>query len=161
MRCLKKCLKIKKYDIIFLDGMHDEKYLDRDIINALHHLKEGGLILCHDTIPTNVIYTRKYPLEGIIAVGWTGDVYKSILKLQEQNISFYTLANVIHGMTIIEYNPNYYNLKVPNHLSENDYYYIFSHDDYTQEYDAHFTIQGLYAMHVIEYEQFKNVFLTK
>ena len=153
-----KMPKDKKYDIIFLDGMHDEKYLDRDIINALHHVKEGGLILCQDTIPTNILYTRKYSMENIIRGGWTGDVYKSILKLQEQNISFYTLMNVIHGMTIIEYNPNYYNLRVSNHLCENDYYYIFGTDDYTQEYNAHFSSQGLYAMHIIDYEQFKNIF---
>ena len=150
--------KNKKYDLIFLDGMHDERYLDRDIINSLHHLKEGGLILCHDTIPTNIVYTRKYPMENVMSGGWTGDVYKSILKLQEQNISFYTLINVIHGMTIIEYNPNYYNLRVPNHLCENDYYYIFDGDDYTQEYSAHFSTQGLYAMHIIDYNQFKKIF---
>ena len=153
--------KDKKYDLIFLDGMHEEKYLDRDIINALKHLNKDGLIICHDTIPTNITYTRKYPNINQIPIGWTGNVYKSILKLQEQNISFYTLINVIHGMTIIEYYPNPYELKVPDYSSNNDYYYIFQTDIYNEEYNVHFSNQGMFAMHVIDYTNFKIIFNIK
>ena len=41
----------QNYDIIFIDGMHSEDYLDRDIINSLKHLNPNGLILCHDVLP--------------------------------------------------------------------------------------------------------------
>lgn len=153
--------KDKKYDLIFLDGMHEERYLDRDIINALKHLNKGGLILCHDTIPTNVLYSRKYPLQNILKGGWTGNVYKSILKLQEQNISFYTLINVIHGMTIIEYYENPYELKIPNYSSNNDYYYIFNEDVYHDEYAVNLSNQGMFAMHAIDYNNFKLIFGIK
>ena len=152
----------KKYDIIFLDGMHDEKYLDRDIINSLKHLNKNGVIICHDTMPTNVLYSRKYVLSDVITnIGWTGDVYKSILKLQEQNISFYTLINAIHGMTIINYYDNPYNLKVPTNINDNDYYYIFNKDIYNTEYHPNLTMQGMFAMHAINYEQFKEIYNIK
>jgi len=150
----------KKFDLIFLDGMHEERYLDRDIINALRHLNKGGLILCHDTIPTNVLYARKYQLGNLIQGGWTGNVYKSILKLQQQNIKFYTLINVIHGMTIIEYHDNPYELVVPNYLSTEDYYYIFAQDTYNEEYSINFSLQGYFAMHAIDYNKFKEIILN-
>jgi len=90
----------KTYDIIFIDGMHNEEYVDRDIINSLKHLNEGGCICVHDTIPSNVFMQQNFIPPNEIFNGWTGDVWKSITKLQEQNIEFYTIVNEDTGLTV-------------------------------------------------------------
>ncbi len=38
----------KKYDVIFIDGLHETTQVDIDIQNSLKHLNEGGFILLHD-----------------------------------------------------------------------------------------------------------------
>ena len=42
----------KKYDAIFIDGLHLENQVDRDISNALEHLNPGGAVIVHDCLPT-------------------------------------------------------------------------------------------------------------
>lgn len=44
------------YDIIFLDGSHEQVQVERDIVNSLEHLTEDGIILVHDTIPPDVVH---------------------------------------------------------------------------------------------------------
>ena len=41
----------KKFDIIFIDGDHNETQVDKDIFNSLKHLKEEGTIIMHDCNP--------------------------------------------------------------------------------------------------------------
>ena len=41
----------KKYDLIFIDGMHTSEYCDRDMTNSFKHLNKDGIICVHDTIP--------------------------------------------------------------------------------------------------------------
>lgn len=68
----------KKYDIIFIDGLHHDYQVTRDIENSLKHLSENGIIVCHDCLPYNEKMQRKEECEG----EWTGDVWKSIAKLR-------------------------------------------------------------------------------
>ena len=41
----------KNYDVVFIDGLHEYKQCQKDIINALACLNKGGFILIHDMIP--------------------------------------------------------------------------------------------------------------
>ena len=41
----------KKYDVIFIDGLHTEHQVYKDIYNAINHLAEGGFIVLHDCNP--------------------------------------------------------------------------------------------------------------
>lgn len=41
----------KKWDIIFIDGLHERNQVRRDIENALLHLTPNGTIVCHDVNP--------------------------------------------------------------------------------------------------------------
>jgi hypothetical protein len=41
----------KKFDIIFIDGLHTEEQSKKDIKNALDVLANNGTILCHDISP--------------------------------------------------------------------------------------------------------------
>ena len=40
-----------KWDLIFIDGLHERAQVKRDIENALLHLNENGTIVCHDVNP--------------------------------------------------------------------------------------------------------------
>jgi len=41
----------KKWDIIFIDGLHERTQVFKDINNALLHLNNNGTIVCHDVNP--------------------------------------------------------------------------------------------------------------
>jgi hypothetical protein len=68
----------QKYDIIFIDGLHNSIQVDKDIINSLKHLNKNGIIVLHDCNPPT------YELQAIPRVTglWNGDVWKSIAKLR-------------------------------------------------------------------------------
>jgi len=68
----------KKYDLIFVDGLHHSEQVDKDIKNSLSNLKEGGFIIVHDCNPPEYESQLIPRVTGI----WNGDVWKSILKLR-------------------------------------------------------------------------------
>lgn len=72
-----------KYDIIFVDGLHVEEQVDRDIQNALNHLLPDGVIVVHDCNPPSEWHQRSY--EEALKNGcrqWNGTVWRSIVKLR-------------------------------------------------------------------------------
>lgn len=142
--------KDKKYDLIFIDGMHTEECADKDIINSLKHLNPGGMVCLHDTIvyhEKSQIDLNEYPESG----EWNGTTWKSITKLQDQNIEFYTIDNGDYGLTCIFYNPNFESLKVPDYKCNLQYNYVFIDSD--NFFDS-FTLQGRYILHVIDVDDF-------
>lgn len=68
----------KKYDIIFIDGLHIEEQVDRDIKNALDHLAQNGIVVMHDCNPP----TKKHQRVPRRYLTWTGTVWKSFVKLR-------------------------------------------------------------------------------
>lgn len=90
----------KKYDIILIDGLHTEGQCCKDIANSMAHLNPGGVILVHDTIPAN----KKSQEEDSDELLWVGTVWKSVVKLNNTNITFHTIKEDV-GLTIIDYNP--------------------------------------------------------
>lgn len=65
-----------KYDIIFIDGLHEYKQVLKDISNSLRHIREGGFILLHDCNP--VSFEAQLPDRQTIA--WNGDTWKAFVK---------------------------------------------------------------------------------
>ena len=45
-----------KFDIIFIDGLHEYKQVKKDIKNSLLFLNENGVIFLHDCMPMRFIY---------------------------------------------------------------------------------------------------------
>lgn len=41
----------KKYDIIFIDGLHESEQVSKDIHNSVNALNERGVIIIHDYNP--------------------------------------------------------------------------------------------------------------
>lgn len=77
------------YDIIFIDGLHEADQVYRDINNALKILNPNGTIICHDMLPTTE-EMQKVPRETKV---WTGDGYKSFLKLrcEREDLNMFTI----------------------------------------------------------------------
>ena len=143
----------QKYDIIFIDGMHDEEFVDRDIINSLKHLNPGGMVCVHDVIPYASELQVKY--ECFHGGAWTGDVWKSITKLQNNNLEFYTICNdEDFGLTVIKYKENPYSLIVPQYKSNIRYEYVFND---TFSFDTCISKQGKYVLHCISEDEIDSV----
>lgn len=73
----------EKYDIIFIDGLHVEDQVDRDIINSLNHLSPNGIIVVHDCNPPSAWHQRPY--EEAKKNGcrqWNGTVWRSMVKIR-------------------------------------------------------------------------------
>ena len=68
----------EKFDIIFIDGMHEEAYVYRDVNNALECLNENGVIICHDINPIDEL-SQRVPRESKI---WMGDCWKAWVRLR-------------------------------------------------------------------------------
>lgn len=75
-----------QFDLIFIDGLHLAEQVDRDIANALRHLKDSGFILLHDCNPPSEWHARECyefyytPAEG----AWNGTTWKAFLKWRSQ-----------------------------------------------------------------------------
>ena len=69
----------KTYDIIFIDGNHEEEFATKDIDNALQVLNIGGTIVCHDCIPIDerMLHWGKHS-------NYTGTVYRSFIKARQK-----------------------------------------------------------------------------
>jgi hypothetical protein len=64
----------KKFDLIFIDGLHTAEQVEKDYKNALNVLAPGGFIMLHDCNPEkeeHTIVPRPTPTGH-----WNGDVYK-------------------------------------------------------------------------------------
>lgn len=83
------------FDIVFIDGLHEQKQVSKDIENSLLVLNERGVIICHDMNPrikehqlsNKDPYRHKYVEEqkrlGNNEYGlWTGDCWKSFVFLR-------------------------------------------------------------------------------
>ena len=62
----------KKFDIIFIDGLHLEEQVIQDCLNSLNCLNYGGVIIWHDCLPT----TEHMQVREMHNGAWTGDVWK-------------------------------------------------------------------------------------
>lgn len=78
----------RKYDVIFIDGMHQVEYVLRDINHSIQYLNSGGKIFIDDILPANEKEQLKVPEEYVIEDGimkyvnpWTGDVWKVVFHL--------------------------------------------------------------------------------
>ena len=88
---------IKKFDLIFLDGLHTYEQTIKDIDNSLKILNERGVILIHDCLPKkiwNQIVPRMYG-------HWNGDVWKAIVHSRTYNYADTYTCVADHGLGII------------------------------------------------------------
>jgi hypothetical protein len=79
----------KKFDIVFIDGLHLEDQVKKDIDNSLKFLNENGTIVIHDCLPERY----EGQLEKDIGYGWWGTVWKAFAKYRilRNDLSMFTI----------------------------------------------------------------------
>jgi glycosyltransferase involved in cell wall biosynthesis len=98
-----------KYNVIFIDGMHQSEYFLRDFNNSIKVLENNGSIFIDDILPLTyneqLKIPRKYYYEnGILKYReeWTGDIWKVV---------YHILKNYADNLVLSEIkyfsNPNY------------------------------------------------------
>ena len=93
----------KKFDLIFIDGLHKSFQVERDIDNALSCLNAGGVIVLHDCNPTS--YEMQIRDVDVIDE-WTGDVWKAYVKYRKTSPYFTCVVDTDYGCGIIDTNKN-------------------------------------------------------
>jgi hypothetical protein len=81
----------KKYDIVFIDGLHTAYQVTKDIYNAIRHLKKGGWIILDDVFPHSEYEQERLNLQK--SGPQTGDVWKAL----------YHILDTIHDMSDVMY----------------------------------------------------------
>jgi len=87
------------FDFIFIDGLHLEEQVHKDIINSLDVLHKEGTILCHDMSP---IAEEDQVREYVPGKTWNGDVWKAWVKLRKdrKDLEMYVI-NIDNGCGVI------------------------------------------------------------
>jgi hypothetical protein len=118
----------EKFDIIFIDGLHEYDQVKKDIDNSLLFLNNNGVIFLHDCMPIRFI-SQAVPRSRNV---WNGDVWKNVVESRtKQEIDTY-VVHADHGVGMILKRPNkkILNLNINNfkRLKFKDYFY--NHKEY-------------------------------
>jgi hypothetical protein len=90
----------EKFDIFFIDGLHEKVQVLRDIENALHFLNDGGTVVCHDMNPT----TKEMQEVPRNQTEWTGDGWKAWVVLrQTRNDLTMHVIDTDYGVGVIHF----------------------------------------------------------
>jgi Methyltransferase domain len=101
-----------KFEVIYLDGLHTLEQTLRDLLSATNHLKDGGVIVVDDVIPTtfssslpnenDVRFLRNLLPSEAADASWMGDVFRLVFFVESfmQGWQFATIADN-HGQLIM------------------------------------------------------------
>ena len=102
----------KRFDLIFVDGLHtfDQSY--RDLRNAFGALHDHGIVVVDDTIPSSrfaALADKRLAKQlrrehGIASTDWMGDVYKTVVAVARfhPSLEMVTVEDALHrGQTFI------------------------------------------------------------
>jgi predicted O-methyltransferase YrrM len=95
----------QRFDLIFLDGLHEFRQTYRDILNALSRVSRCGVILVDDVVPSSE--AAAYPdfmeaqrmgrLAGVAFPDWMGDVYRAAVAVISLHPEVAVRTLVDHG----------------------------------------------------------------
>ena len=126
-----------KYDIIFIDGLHHDDQVLKDIENSLNHLSDNGTIVCHDCLPS----TEDMQARDDHGREWTGDVWKAIAHLRVERIDLnISVIDTDYGVglirpgTNIPFEPEIENYKTYSYYNMNKFRMlnVISPEDFIQ-----------------------------
>lgn len=89
----------KTFDLIFVDGLHHDDQVERDIRNSIACLNPGGIILVHDCNPLQEDHQK---IPAVVSF-WCGTVWKAWTKLLQELPPEYEMfvVNFDTGMGVI------------------------------------------------------------
>ena len=90
----------ENFDIIFIDGLHTYKQVQRDAINSIKFLKKDGIIFFHDLLPRDEIDEE---------IKFSGDCWKAGIELSQSNGLNLKIVNIDCGVGILKKN-NFMNI---------------------------------------------------
>lgn len=114
----------KKFDIVFIDGLHHYKQVKQDILNSINFLNEDGIILLHDCMPDSMS-KQAVPRYKML---WNGDVWKAITYFRQEKFLDTFTCEIDQGIGIIKKRENSSILKIEKSISKlkfKDYYYNY------------------------------------
>lgn len=101
-----------RFDVIFVDGLHTSEQTLRDLMNAIGHLADGGVIVIDDVTPSSFASAQR-SMEDARRVrsrmpqeagnyDWMGDVYRLAFFIESflQGFSYGTVEET-HGQLIL------------------------------------------------------------
>ena len=116
---------IIKFDVVFIDGLHEYSQVKKDIENSLNNLNDNGIIFLHDCMPKSYLHQAVPRAKG----SWNGDVWKNIVEIRTRTeLDTYVIcADQGIGMILKRPNRNLLNLNIKNfkNLKYKDYYYNY------------------------------------
>lgn len=93
----------QKFDLIFVDGLHERAQVLRDVDNALTRLNLGGTIVMHDCDPPSE--ERQRVPQGNQR-GWCGDVWRAYVQVRTRSDLDVACTTFDMGMGVIRVRPN-------------------------------------------------------
>lgn len=84
----------ESFDLIFIDGLHHNDQVIRDVENSFKFLNKGGAILIHDCKPRLEIHQSREKK----SVTWNGDVWKAIVELAKRGFNIELLPIDVTGI---------------------------------------------------------------
>jgi hypothetical protein len=100
-----------RFDVAFLDGLHTYQQTYRDLINALHHLDQHGVIIIDDVVPSDEISSmpdleasiREQVNRSASDFRWHGDVFRIIPLLRDHHpeLKFRTVVGGGNEQTVV------------------------------------------------------------
>ena len=130
----------KKFDLVFIDGLHTYEQVKKDIINSLDCLKENGVVLVHDCMP-DCMSKQAVPRYRMT---WNGDVWKAIVDLRHNSDLNIFICKIDQGIGIIKKEKNTSILKVDKKIKD------LKFKDYYENYNKY--------LRVININEFKKMF---
>ena len=100
----------KKFDLIFIDGLHHYNQVKKDILNSIDCLNNNGIILLHDCLPKDYYY-QAVPRSQY---DWNGDTWKAFLEFRTNDTldSYCCYADQGIGVILKRNNKNKLDVKV-------------------------------------------------
>lgn len=88
------------FDIIFIDGEHEETQVIKDINNAIRYLNGWGTIVVHDCNPLQRI-NQEYPMPHV--GNWNGTVWKAWMHFRKEPYLTMFVVDTDQGCGVIRF----------------------------------------------------------
>ncbi len=90
----------ERFDVVFIDGLHEFGQVHKDTVNALACLNQGGWIAYHDLLPRNWREQHVPRLQG----EWTGDCWKISVELLNSPDLDFRIFTLDYGVGVMQPN---------------------------------------------------------
>ena len=92
----------KKFDLIFIDGLHTYEQVKKDITNSINSINNNGYILVHDCLPSRISHQAVPRYKGY----WNGDVWKVIVEFRTRKELNIFVCLIDTGIAVIKKETN-------------------------------------------------------